>query len=98
MCCKVRECNGISRVGTAIFAGLDPEEPTPITDVNMTRFMITIEQGLDLVELAAENGLGGEIYVHKIPSMKVLDIARVIRPNNEIKIVGIRPVRNFMNK
>ena len=72
--CVVRYGNVMGSRGSVLpfFAGLDPEEPTPITDVNMTRFMITIEQGLDLVELAAENGLGGEIYVHKIPSMKVL--------------------------
>jgi UDP-N-acetylglucosamine 4,6-dehydratase len=91
--CVVRYGNVMGSRGSVLpfFAGLDPKEPTPITDVNMTRFMITIEQGIDLVELAAECGFGGEIYVHKIPSMKVTDIARVIRPKNEIKIVGIRP-------
>ena len=63
----------------------------PITDARMTRFMITLEQGVDLVWHAFENMVGGEIYVKKIPSMKVTDVARVIAPDAKQEIVGIRP-------
>lgn len=63
----------------------------PITDVRMTRFMITLEQGVDLVWHAFEDMVGGEIYVKKIPSMKVTDIALAAAPNASHKIVGIRP-------
>jgi FlaA1/EpsC-like NDP-sugar epimerase len=63
----------------------------PITDERMTRFMITIEQGVRLVWHAFEDALGGEIYVHKIPSMKITDVARAINPNAQQKIIGIRP-------
>lgn len=63
----------------------------PITDARMTRFMISLEQGVDLVWRAFEDMEGGEIYVRKIPSMKVTDIALAIAPNTEQEIVGIRP-------
>ena len=63
----------------------------PITDKNMTRFMITIEQGVELVWHAFEDSLGGEIYVYKIPSMKVTDIALAINPDASHEIIGIRP-------
>ena len=63
----------------------------PITDERMTRFMITLEEGIDLVFLAFNNMIGGEIYVKKIPSMKVIDIAECILPNEEYEVVGIRP-------
>lgn len=63
----------------------------PITDARMTRFMITLEQGVDLVWHALEDMIGGEIYVKKIPSMKVTDIARAVSPDAQLDIVGIRP-------
>ncbi len=63
----------------------------PITDVRMTRFMISLEQGVDLVWHAFDDMIGGEIYVKKIPSMKVTDIADVISPGSSQEIVGIRP-------
>lgn len=63
----------------------------PITDSRMTRFMISLEQGVELVWHAFEDTVGGEIYVKKIPSMKVTDIADVVAPGAELKIVGIRP-------
>ena len=53
--------------------------------------MISLEQGVELVWLAFEDMLGGEIYVKKIPSMKVTDIAKVIAPKAKLKIIGIRP-------
>ena len=63
----------------------------PITDERMTRFMITLEQGVELVWSALIDMVGGEIYVKKIPSMSVVDIAKAISPQNELKIIGIRP-------
>ena len=63
----------------------------PITDNRMTRFMISLEEGVKLVWHAFEDMLGGEIYVKKIPSMKVTDIAKAIAPKIEQKIIGIRP-------
>ena len=67
------------------------EKGEPITDKRMTRFMITLEQGVELVWKAFEDMLGGEIYVKKIPSMKLIDIAKVIAPKANHKIIGIRP-------
>lgn len=63
----------------------------PITDVRMTRFMITLREGVELVWHAFDDMIGGEIYVKKIPSMKVTDIARVVAPDAKHEIVGIRP-------
>ena len=63
----------------------------PITDVRMTRFMITLEQGVDLVWHAFEDMVGGEIYVKKIPSMKMTDVALVAVPTATHNVVGIRP-------
>jgi len=63
----------------------------PITDVRMTRFMITLEQGVGLVWHTFEDAVGGEIYVRKIPSMKVTDVALAIAPDARHVIVGIRP-------
>jgi FlaA1/EpsC-like NDP-sugar epimerase len=63
----------------------------PITDERMTRFMITLEQGVELVWHALEDMQGGEIYVKKIPSMRVVDVARCIAPDAKHEIVGIRP-------
>jgi UDP-N-acetylglucosamine 4,6-dehydratase (inverting) len=62
-----------------------------ITDERMTRFMISLEQGVELVWHAFEDMVGGEIYVKKIPSMNIMDIAKVIDPNNDFITVGIRP-------
>ena len=63
----------------------------PITDVRMTRFMITLEEGVDMVWHAFKDMRGGEIYVKKIPSMKIVDIARAINPDAKFEIIGIRP-------
>ena len=63
----------------------------PITDTRMTRFMISVDEGVDLVWHALNDMVGGEIYVKKIPSMKVVDIASAIAPNAKQEIVGIRP-------
>jgi FlaA1/EpsC-like NDP-sugar epimerase len=63
----------------------------PITDTRMTRFMITLEQGVELVWHAFDDMQGGEIYVKKIPSMTILDIAKAVAPEAKHKIIGIRP-------
>ena len=63
----------------------------PITDTRMTRFMISLEQGVELVWHAFEDMVGGEIYVKKIPSMKVTELAKAVAPYAEQEIVGIRP-------
>ena len=57
----------------------------------MTRFMISLDQGVNLVWKAFEDMVGGEIYVKKIPSIKVVDIAKAISKNAKIEIIGIRP-------
>ena len=74
-----------------LFKSIKDSGEIPITDKRMTRFMITLEQGVDLVWQAFNDMIGGEIYVKKIPSMKVIDIANVIAPNANLKIIGIRP-------
>ena len=63
----------------------------PITDDRMTRFMISLEDGVDLVWHAFEDMVGGEIYVKKIPSMKMTDLARVVAPEAKQEVIGIRP-------
>jgi UDP-N-acetylglucosamine 4,6-dehydratase (inverting) len=63
----------------------------PITDINMTRFNISLQGGVDMVMHALENAWGGEIFIPKIPSYKITDVAQAIAPNLMIKIVGIRP-------
>lgn len=66
-------------------------ESLPITDAKMTRFMITLEQGVDFVLKNFERMKGGEIFVPKIPSMKIVDLASAMAPQLPHKIVGIRP-------
>lgn len=63
----------------------------PITDIRMTRFWITLEQGVDLVLTALQESEGGEIFVPKIPSMRIIDVAKAINPDCKFRIVGIRP-------
>lgn len=63
----------------------------PITDVGMTRFMISLEEAVDLVWHAFDDMLGGEIYVKKIQSMTIVDIAKTVAPEANHKIIGIRP-------
>jgi FlaA1/EpsC-like NDP-sugar epimerase len=63
----------------------------PITHPAMTRFNISLEEGVDLVLYALEHAWGGEIFVPKIPSYKITEVARAIGPNCEQQIVGIRP-------
>lgn len=66
-------------------------EELPITDMRMTRFNISLQEGVDLVLWAIENHLGGEIFIPKIPSYHIKDVATAIAPNLPQKEVGIRP-------
>jgi UDP-N-acetylglucosamine 4,6-dehydratase len=63
----------------------------PITHRDMTRFNISLEDGVNMVMYALENHIGGEIFVPKIPSYKILDVAKAIAPECKIEIIGIRP-------
>jgi UDP-N-acetylglucosamine 4,6-dehydratase len=67
------------------------EGKLPITDKSMTRFNISLEDGVNMVLYAIENSWGGEIFIPKLPSYKILDIAKAVAPNCEIEIIGIRP-------
>ena len=70
---------------------LKDQKELPITDKRMTRFMISLDQGVELVWHTFEDMVGGEIYVKKIPSIKIIDIASLIAPQAKHKIAGIRP-------
>jgi UDP-N-acetylglucosamine 4,6-dehydratase/5-epimerase len=89
----VRYGNVMGSRGSVIpyFLSLRDQGVLPLTDARMTRFMITLEQGVELVWRAFEDMVGGEIYVKKIPSMTLPEIARAIAPEAEQRIVGIRP-------
>jgi UDP-N-acetylglucosamine 4,6-dehydratase len=89
----VRYGNVMGSRGSIIpfFLSIAAKGMLPITDVRMTRFMITLEEGVELVWHAFEDMLGGEIYVKKIPSMKVTDIARATAPGARHETVGVRP-------
>ena len=63
----------------------------PITHKDMTRFNVTLKDGVDMVLWSLKNSLGGEILVPKTPSYKLLDLAKAISPKSKIKIVGVRP-------
>lgn len=89
----VRYGNVMGSRGSVIplFMSIKDNGLLPITDERMTRFMISLEQGVELVWHAFEDMVGGEIYVKKIPSMKVTEIAKVIAPDAKHEIIGIRP-------
>jgi len=89
----VRYGNVVGSRGSVIpfFLQKRSENLLPITDPRMTRFWITLEQGANLVLNALLHMRGGEIWVPKIPSMKMTELAKVIAPDAEIKVVGIRP-------
>jgi len=89
----VRYGNVMGSRGSVIpfFMSIKDKGILPITDLRMTRFMISLEQGVELVWHAFEDMVGGEIYVKKIPSMKVTDLGKVIAPDAKQEVVGIRP-------
>ena len=89
----VRYGNVIGSRGSVIplFNKKKSEGVLPITDPRMTRFWITLEQGVDFVLKCLERMVGGEIFVPKIPSMNIMDIAKAICPECATEVAGIRP-------
>ena len=89
----VRYGNVVGSRGSVIpfFLRMRANGVLPITDPRMTRFWITLEQGVNFVLACLERLEGGEIFVPKIPSMKVLDLAQAIAPECRTEVVGIRP-------
>jgi len=91
----VRYGNVIASRGSAIELFLKLKQKKvkelPITDERMTRFWMTLEQSVELVLKALKEAEGGEIFVPKIPSMRIVDLAKAIMPNCKFKIIGIRP-------
>ena len=89
----VRYGNVVGSRGSVVglFRKLASTGRIPITDTRMTRFWITLEQGVQIVFRALENMRGGEVFIPKIPSMRVVDLARVIAPDATHEEVGIRP-------
>lgn len=89
----VRYGNVMGSRGSVIpfFMGKRKEGVLPITDEKMTRFNISLEEGAALVLYAMNHHLGGEIFIPKIPSYRILDVATAVAPECETKVVGIRP-------
>jgi FlaA1/EpsC-like NDP-sugar epimerase len=89
----VRYGNVMGSRGSIIpfFMSLKDRGELPITHERMTRFMVSLDQAVELVWYVFKDMVGGEIYVKKTPSMKVIDIAKVIAPKAKHKIIGIRP-------
>jgi len=89
----VRYGNVVGSRGSVIPVFLKQKEKgvLPITDSRMTRFWITLEQGVDFVLNCLEQMVGGELFVPKIPSINIMDLAKAIDPECKTEIVGIRP-------
>lgn len=89
----VRYGNVVGSKGSVIpfFLRKRTEGVLPITDPRMTRFWITLEQGVEFVLNAFETMLGGEIFIPKIPSVNIMDLAKAVAPECRTEIVGIRP-------
>ncbi len=89
----VRYGNVMGSNGSVIpfFINKKKEGVIPITEPNMTRFNIPIHEGVEMVLFALENAWGGEIFVPKIPSYRIMDVAKAIAPECEHRIIGIRP-------
>jgi UDP-N-acetylglucosamine 4,6-dehydratase (inverting) len=89
----VRYGNVMGSRGSVIpfFIEKKKEGVLPITHDEMTRFNISLQEGVDMVMYAIENHIGGEIFVPKIPSYKITDIAKAVAPECKIELVGIRP-------
>jgi len=89
----VRYGNVMGSRGSVIpyFLSLAEDGQLPITDNRMTRFMITLQEAVEIVWHAFDDIVGGEIYVKKIPSMNIMDIAKAIAPNAKHEFIGIRP-------
>jgi len=91
----VRYGNVIASRGSAIKLFLELKQKKikelPITDERMTRFWMTLDESVELVLKAIQETEGGEIFIPRIPSMRIVDLAKAIMPNCKFKIIGIRP-------
>ena len=89
----VRYGNVMGSNGSVIpfFQKKSKEGILPITDEGMTRFNISLDGGVDMVFHAIEHSMGGEIFVPKIPSYRILDVAKAVAPDCQIELIGIRP-------
>ena len=89
----VRYGNVMGSRGSVIpfFLSKKKDGTLPITHPEMTRFNISLQEGVDMVMYALENHLGGEIFVPKIPSYRILDVAEAVLPGGDTTIVGVRP-------
>lgn len=89
----VRYGNVLGSRGSVVpfFINKKYEGKLPITHEGMTRFNITLEEGVEMVMYAIENAWGGELFVPKIPSYKILDVANAVAPDCKTEVVGIRP-------
>ena len=87
----VRYGNVMGSRGSVLPFFLKQKKLFPITDIRMTRFNISIEKSVDMVIWCLQNNLGGEIFVPKLQSFKVTDLARSVNPKLKFKIIGIRP-------
>jgi UDP-N-acetylglucosamine 4,6-dehydratase len=89
----VRYGNVMGSNGSVIpfFINKKKEGKLPITDISMTRFNISLQGGVDMVMHAMEHSWGGEIFIPKIPSYKITDVAQAVAPQCPIEVVGIRP-------
>ena len=89
----VRYGNVVGSRGSVVphFQQMKSSGVLPITDERMTRFWITLDQGVRFVLDSLERMHGGELYVPKIPSMRVVDLAKAMAPDAETRVVGIRP-------
>jgi UDP-N-acetylglucosamine 4,6-dehydratase len=89
----VRYGNVMGSNGSVIpfFMNKKKEGKLPITDASMTRFNISLQGGVDMVMHAMEHAWGGEIFIPKIPSYKITDVAEAVAPECKLEIVGIRP-------
>ena len=89
----VRYGNVMGSNGSVIpfFQKKSKEGILPITNEGMTRFNISLDGGVDMVFHAIEHALGGEIFVPKIPSYRILDLAKAVAPNCQTEVIGIRP-------
>jgi len=91
--CVIRYGNVVGSRGSVIPFFMKQRETgrLTITDPRMTRFWITLDQGVDFVIWCLENMCGGELFVPKIPSMNIMDLTEAIAPGCETKVIGIRP-------
>ena len=89
----VRYGNVMGSRGSVIpfFMAKKKEGVIPVTHTEMTRFNISLQDGVNMVMYALENHLGGEIFIPKIPSYRILDVAKAVAPECEINVVGVRP-------